>query len=128
MADVLIYNKQTGKIKSYLKSVNTPDYLNRNDVIINPKIPKGVPLKFLKVENGKVVEMSQSEKKALLQEELERRRKLEIEAINNLNVNIREIIEALIKIINKRLPSNKQITKQELITQIKEGKKYGSRI
>lgn len=76
MADIVI--DQNGV--HYLTSVNTPDYLtgvpaNKADmpslakegVVINPdlKAVKGVPQRYWKLEDGKVVEMSQLEKDTL---------------------------------------------------------------
>jgi hypothetical protein len=60
MANVMIY--ENGKAKEYLKSVHTPDFAKREDVLINPVMPEGVALKHIKVANGEAVEMTQGEK------------------------------------------------------------------
>ena len=66
MSNVLIFDKATGKAVVYLESVNTPEYLGRDDVIINPDkalIDKGIP--YLKVSAGVVSEVSAEEKVAV---------------------------------------------------------------
>ena len=52
MANILIYDTETNIAKQYLKSVNTPDFTSRNDVLINPIMPN-VVLKYIKVSDGK---------------------------------------------------------------------------
>jgi len=59
MANVLIY--ENGKAKEYRQSVHTPEFLDRQDVLINPVMPEA-PLKHIKVANGEAVEMTQGEK------------------------------------------------------------------
>jgi len=61
MSNVLIYDKETGIVKSYLKSVHTPDYADRDDVIINPE---GDDFSNSIVEDGKVRKMTDEEIKA----------------------------------------------------------------
>ncbi len=39
MANVLIFDEITKKLIEYKKSVNTPDYSWRPDVLVNPVIP-----------------------------------------------------------------------------------------
>ena len=120
-ANVLIYDTFTGQAKAYLRSVNTPDYSSRADVLVNPKIPSGVPLKFLKVENGVVVEMSQDEKDVIAKAELDAQKQAMVSNVNNLDVSVKDVVRALVKVINKRIPSD-PITEQELIDQIKADK------
>ena len=119
-SNVLIYDTTTGRAKAYLKSVNTPDYSSRSDVIINPVLPKA-PLKYLKVKDGKVVEMTQEEKDALLAEEQQELKDAQITAVNDLNVSVKDVVTALIKVINKRIPDN-PITKEEIVNQLLEDK------
>lgn len=56
MADIIIYDTNTGRVTKYLKSVNTPDYFGREDCLINPNLIKveGVPSRLWRVENGTV--------------------------------------------------------------------------
>ena len=119
-SNVLIYDPTTGRAKAYLKSVNTPSYSSRKDVVINPVLPKA-PLKYLKVKDGKVVEMTQIERDALLVKEQQAIKEARIKAISNLDISAKDVITALIKVINKRIPNN-PITKDEIITQIKQDK------
>jgi hypothetical protein len=66
MANVIIFdpNSTPKKVLNFLASVNTPDYSDRLDVLINPDISGlvNVPLKYLKVENFNVLEMTVLEK------------------------------------------------------------------
>jgi hypothetical protein len=64
MANVIIYDEATGAVKSYLKSVHTPTYSSRSDVLVNPTLPE-TDLKYMKVSGGVVVEMTQEEKDAV---------------------------------------------------------------
>ena len=101
----------------YLESVNTPDYPSV-DWVINPDISAvlNVPHKYWKLSGTNVVEMTLAEKSAVDAAELQARKDkiTEIE-----NADMREIFIALIKVLNTKLPANKQITKQELIDAIK---------
>ena len=69
MGKVAIFNPVNNRIIDVKNSVNTPSFVGRNDVIINPTMPQGVILKYLKHENGSVVEMTQAEKDQVDQEE-----------------------------------------------------------
>jgi len=69
MANVVIFDEAATpqKVLGHLKSVHTPDYLNRSDVVINPQLNalEGiVPRKYWKHENGAIVEYTQAEKTA----------------------------------------------------------------
>lgn len=116
-----------GQTPQYLQSINGAEYLvdvnakiptpSDPDVLINPDISSvsSVPLKFWKRSNNSIIEMNQAEKDAILSQEVQARKN----NADTLNVTLREALEALIKVINLRLPSNK-ITKAEMITAIKE--------
>jgi hypothetical protein len=67
MSNVLIYDKVTGSAISYLKYVNTPDYIGRSDVLINPDVSLfgSVEMKYCKIADGKIVEVSAAEKAGL---------------------------------------------------------------
>ena len=61
MARVYVHNEE-GRITGYVPSAHTPDYLRRNDVLINPEAPNNVPLKYLIVDQGTLREMTTEEK------------------------------------------------------------------
>ena len=74
--------------------------------------------KWHKVENGQIVIMSQAEKDAILaQEEADKRQRL-LDRIDKYEVSNLDLLTALVKRINVRIPSNK-ITKQEIVQQLK---------
>ncbi len=118
MANILIYDRVTGKPVQYLTSVNTPDYSSRSDVLVNPVIPAGVLHKYLKVVGGSVFEMTVEEKAAVDAAEAQIALNARIAQINNLDVSILDALIALVQCINVRIPNN-PITKTEIITQIK---------
>jgi len=64
MADVIIYDEVTNRVLQYLKSVNTPDYDSRPDVVVNPDLSalEVIPRKYWKHDAGLIVEMTQTEK------------------------------------------------------------------
>ena len=113
MANVVLF---TNGVASYLPSVNTPDYEGNPNAIIDPDLSGlvGVDSRFWKKSGASVVEMSPAEKQAVLATYLEQKRS----QVDVLNVQMPEVLTALIKVINLRLPSNK-ITKTELITAVK---------
>ena len=74
--------------------------------------------KFHKVENGVVRLMTQAEKDVILQAEEDARILAENQAIENFRIELKEVLTALIKRINVRIPSN-PIAKQESIDEIK---------
>lgn len=98
---------------------------------VDPSIVQGLPnilklsrddfralTKWHKVSGGQVVLMTQTEKDAILaQEEADRRQKL-LDRIDKYEVSNLDLLTALVKRINVRIPTNK-ITKQEIIDQIK---------
>ena len=120
MANILIYDQATGKLIDYKKSVHTPDYSSRPDVLVNPVIPQGIPYKYLKVDNGLVVELSQVEKDAVDQAEADAAEQALLDRIDKYDISNLDLLTALVKRINVRIPSN-PITKQELINEIKSG-------
>ena len=76
------------------------------------------PIKFLKIENGEVIERTQAEKDIILQAEADAQAQAEEDALQRYDVSNLELLTALVKRINVRMPSN-PITKQEIIDQIK---------
>lgn len=118
MASIAIYDKTTNKIKEYLKSAHTPDYSSRDDVVINPSVPN-VPMKYWKQQGGAILEMTQVEKDTVDQAESDAQAQAVLDAIDNYEVSTLEIITALVKRINVRIPGN-VITKQEITQQIRD--------
>lgn len=110
-----VINKTT---LQYLESVNTPDY-PETDWIINPDMSDvdGVPRKYWKLVNNVPTEMTQAEKDAVGAQELQDKK----DSIQELgDAGLKEVMTALIKVINIRLPSKQKITKKEFINAIKE--------
>ena len=68
MANVAIYDLATKRILKYLRSVHTPNYADRTDVLVNPGLPD-CEMKYWKVESGIIVEMTQAEKDVIDTEE-----------------------------------------------------------
>jgi len=118
-SNVLIYDVGTGELKQYLRSVHTQDYNTRPDALINPSIPQGVPYKYLKVVVGVVLEMSQTEKDAVDAAEAQAQEDALLARIDKYDVSNLDLLTALVKRINVRIPSN-PITKAEIIQQIKD--------
>lgn len=69
MANIAIIDRSKIPIRviQYIESVNTPDFDKRDDVIVQPDISllKDVPIIYWKVQNGSILEMSQSEKESV---------------------------------------------------------------
>jgi len=83
----------------------------------------GVPKKYIKWDNGldKPVEMTQAEKDAVDQAIADAKKQAEIERAERLDFTMQDVIVALVKRINTRIP-NDPITKQEIIDQLKADK------
>ena len=69
MSDILIFNPDSTPVANravrYLRSVNTPDYSDRTDVLINPVLPADIALGLLKVVGDQVVELDQADLDAI---------------------------------------------------------------
>lgn len=73
MGAVVIYDELTNKILKVERSVNTPDYEGRTDVVLFDKNNRptnlepllSIPVKYWKHDNGAIVEMTQPEKDAV---------------------------------------------------------------
>jgi hypothetical protein len=115
------------KTPEYLISVNGAEYMtdptalegsvapNSPDVIFNPNITavKNVPVKFWKRNGSSITEMTQAEKGVVLATELQA-------MANDFGIQgMKPVLTALIKVLNTKLPANKQITKQELVDALK---------
>lgn len=117
-----------GKQPEYITSVNGAEYMtnpaandttpNSPDVLINPDISavKNVPVKFWKRVGDTVVEMDQADKDAIAAAELQARKDM----ANDFGVqDMKIILKVLIALLNRKLPANKQITKQEVVDALK---------
>lgn len=113
-ADVAIYDEQTNKVKDRKASVNTLEYNGRTDVVINPAVLAGVPIKYQKVVNGEVVEMSAQEKSDADSTATTAVRNNQISDVDNLRVSAKELANALVGL--------GIITEQQLKDKIKEQK------
>ena len=122
MANVLIYNTDNGRFVDYLKSVNTPDYEGRPDVLINPDMNNvtGVEKKYQIVDSGSVREMTQQEKDIVDAEIIpDENAKNEANA-DNLNVTIKQAFIAWLDVYNSKVPSQYKVTGAELKQQLKD--------
>jgi len=90
MANILIYDEVTKQAKEYLISVNTPDYSSRSDVLVHPDMPNA-PLKYIKVENGLAVEMTQAEKDAIDLAEQQAKDAAETARVANLDTEVTKL-------------------------------------
>ena len=77
--------------------------------------------KFTERVGGTVVPMQQAEIDAILQAEADAQIQAEIDRADRLDFTIEDVIIALVKRINTRIPSN-PITKQEVVDQLKADK------
>lgn len=123
MANVAIYDEENDRIIDYKKSVNTPDYQNRADVLINPDVSAlaGVPIKYWKHSGGAVVEMTQSEKDALDQAEADAQlaalKQSAKDYVDSGNDSDRRMIRALAWVIfNSMVETRNKVN--EIITEI----------
>lgn len=116
MADVVIL--EPGKQAQYLRSVNTPDYTGNANALIDPDLSavQAVPIKYWKRSGSSVVEMTQAEKDAVTTSELAARK----ESANSFNVALDDVMTALIKVVNLRLPAGQKITRAEMVNAVKE--------
>lgn len=113
MSNVVLF---TNGVASYLQSVNTQYYENDPNALINPDLSavQGVDIWWWKRSGNSIGEMTSAEKQAVLDAWLEERRS----RADQLVANLPEVLSALIKVVNLRLPGNK-ITRAELIAAIK---------
>lgn len=123
MARIIIYDKTTLQVKAHIPSANTPEYDKRDDVLINPTIQTSAVLKYCKVSiaTNEVVEMSLAEKGQVDSTELANSLPIKRAAADSLQFPLVDVIVALVKRINVRIPNN-PITKQEVIDQLKADK------
>ncbi len=69
-SDVVIFDEMTDRVLSYRKSVHTPNYNDRNDVLINPNITpvENLARRYWKHSLGTLIPMSEIEKDQVDQE------------------------------------------------------------
>ena len=115
MADVVLFIP--GKTPEYRKSVNTPDYENDPNAVINPDLSnvQGVEVKFWKLRNGSVVEMNTAEKQTVLVSEEASR----LNQAARFRVPLEKVAEAIIIIGNQRWSKGQTVTKDEVINLLK---------
>jgi hypothetical protein len=94
----------------YLKSVNTPEYSGKTNLVINPDVSSlsVVDRKYWKIDGGSVVEMTQAEKDFVNESES----LAKDAAVQNLTIDTITLAKALVKA--------GVVTKQNLVTAIKE--------
>ena len=109
MSNIVIFKQ--GETPQYLKSVNTPDYEGKPGVIVNPDVSAldNVPLKYWKLANNEVLEMTASEKQTIVDEE-EAEKQARIDRLEEVDTVV--LANALIKA--------GVVTKQLLVSKIKE--------
>ena len=103
----------TGRRKSCGKACS-----QRQDALKIDRTTYNSLTRWHKVVNGAVVEMSQAEKDSILQAEADAQEQALLDAIDEYNISKIDLITALVKRINVRIPNN-PITKQEVVDQIK---------
>jgi hypothetical protein len=97
------------------------DGLTDDDYTALRNLIKTVPRKHIKFGlSGKPEEMTQPEKDNADSAEIQLLKDAEIAKIDELNVSIKDVLMALVKRVNARLPADKQITKEEVVQQIKK--------
>lgn len=67
MANIVVFDVTTKQVKQFLKSVNTPDYSSRPDVVVNPDVASlsAIPIKYWVEDSGAIREMDTAEKDAI---------------------------------------------------------------
>lgn len=91
-----ILKTKDGRVLEYLLSVSTPEYISPDD-LVNPIMPEGVPLKFLKRVGDLVVEMTQTEKDAIIQAEADAIIAEKDIRANNLEIETLTLAKALVR-------------------------------
>lgn len=109
MSNIAIF--KSGQTPQYLKSVNTPDYDQDPDVIVNPDVSSldGVEMKYWKRVGDSVAEMTTSEKQVVDDAE---------EADRIARIDRLESIDAIV--LAKALVKAGVVTKTLLVSKIKE--------
>ena len=113
MSNILNFNQSPPQL---LRSVNTPDYEGKLNVLINPDLAlvQNVDPKYWKRVGNNVEPMTLAERKAI-DDAQKAKREQEINALQNID----EL--TLIKALTKVLVNKGLITKDELVVEVKEG-------
>lgn len=126
MANILIYNISNGRALEYKESVNTPDFSSRADVLVNPVMPAGVPVKFLKVVAGAPIEMTQAEKDTIATNEaaagdaaLRLAAKQAFSNLDTLPLAVRAVLIYLLGEIKVAVPGYAKPSKAQALTAIR---------
>jgi len=95
MANVILFDPNgvvSNRVLKYLISVNTPDYVDNPNALINPDVSSlTVDVKYWKVVSANVVEMTQNEKNAIdefLKAKWNREKKYKVSSYNASNLLI----------------------------------------
>lgn len=111
MANIIIFDVEAKRVIDYLKSVHTPDFAGRDDVIINPEDLPACIIKYWKVVKKKVVEMSQAEKDVVDAEEKEKEKQARLDTAQSGATSLQTDIQYLID----------NFTQQQIIDLAKDG-------
>lgn len=117
MADYIRFDGE-GIITKKYQSVDGADIKDQSDILKVDRTTLLSITKYHKVDSGTVVEMSQPEKDALDQAEADAQAQALLDRIEKYEVSNLDLLTALVKRINVRIPSN-PITKAELIAELK---------
>lgn len=122
MGTIVKYNPDSevvaNRVIGIKRSVNTPDYVGLPNTLINPEIPE-IPQSSMKVDGSEIVELSQAEKDAIAAAAQQAKTDAVISMAEALESKVENVLVALVKVINVRIPSN-PITKAEVVAQLKE--------
>ena len=99
-ADVVLFNRNNGRVDEIRESVHTPRYKNLDYVLINPVLPDCLQ-KYMKVVKGKVVEMNDTEKRAV-EDEIQAEIDARIEARKDINEQ-RTMFKTMFRVLMKEI-------------------------
>lgn len=126
MASILIFNTGNGRALEWRAEVNTPDFSSRPDVIVNPVMPPGVPIKFIKVVAGAPVAMTAGEQATITANEtaaadtdLRTNSKTQLGAVNTENLKLRALLIYLLGELKVAVPAYTKPTKAQALTAIR---------
>lgn len=111
MSDVVVFNKVTYRVMDFLKSVHTPDYAGRDDVVINPENLPACIIKYWKVVTGKVKEMTETEKATIDIEEQQQEKQARLDGAQSEATSLQEDMQYL----------TDNFTQQQIIDLAKDG-------
>ena len=103
MARIIKFDDE-GNVIKYMNSAHTPDFIDCPNCIVNPNVEilKTVPLKHLKVANGKLVKKSRRaiEAESNTEDAETSRKKLKVAALLKTIQNDPELLQQLKDILN----------------------------